>query len=513
MLNSHHAGGLVLCDLKNADGEIGLKVAGSNQYFGVISIGDTSNFKKHVIAKADGIIVEEDVISQSLFEDINQADTNINILIGSRKFLEGWNSWRVSNMGLLNIGRSEGAQIIQLFGRGVRLLGLNRSLRRSASLKESRHPDFIQKLETLNIFALRADYMAKFREYLKLEGAEEMIEVHVPTLANDEWLDKGLIIPQLDQRKDFRAETEWILDINGTFRVRLDVRSRTQEIASGKDTVTEAKTGRKRSIQEMKKVLDFVNWNDVYLDVSRYVNTQGYDNIAIDPFKLRSIIEDESSYEIFADDRMMNPSKWKDLQDFQKATVTILRKYVDQIYRNRRSQWESNHMSYQKLEKNAPNIEFNVESGKSGAKYIVRVPESQKEIVGDIERLTKLGELYKSDGDHPPRIYFDRHLYQPLLIEQAGEIKAFPPPLNQGEFKFVQDLRQYWMEELTESKKEIFLLRNLSRGQGIGFFESNGFYPDFIIWVKEGNRQRVVFVEPHGMIYALANLVDEKGLM
>ncbi len=31
-------------------------------------------------------------------------------IMRAKKFIEGWNSWRVSNMGLLNIGRSEGAQ-------------------------------------------------------------------------------------------------------------------------------------------------------------------------------------------------------------------------------------------------------------------------------------------------------------------------------------------------------------------------------------------------------------------
>jgi hypothetical protein len=47
--------------------------------------------------------------------------------------------------------------------------------------------------------------------------------------------------------------------------------------------------------------------------------------------------------------------------------------------------------------------------------------------------------------------------------------------------------------------RELFVLRNLSRGKGIGFFEDNGFYPDFIIWVMHGKNQRVIFVEPHGM--------------
>ncbi len=85
--------------------------------------------------------------------------------------MEGWNSWRVSNMGLLNIGRSEGSEIIQLFGRGVRLRGLGLSLKRSSAL-DGKHPEHIKLLETLNIFAVRANYMAQFRDYLEREGIE-----------------------------------------------------------------------------------------------------------------------------------------------------------------------------------------------------------------------------------------------------------------------------------------------------------------------------------------------------
>ncbi|MDH7513479.1 MAG: hypothetical protein QHH14_11095, partial [Clostridiales bacterium] len=62
-------------------------------------------------------MLEEDAVSGSLFNDIGRPDTTLEILIGAKKFMEGWNSWRVSAMGLLNIGRQEGSQIIQLFGR------------------------------------------------------------------------------------------------------------------------------------------------------------------------------------------------------------------------------------------------------------------------------------------------------------------------------------------------------------------------------------------------------------
>ena len=44
-------------------------------------------------------------------------------------------------------------------------------------------------------------------------------------------------------------------------------------------------------------------------------------------------------------------------------------------------------------------------------------------------------------------------------------------------------------------------MRNQSRGKGIGFYENEGFYPDFILWITENAKQRIVFIEPHGMVY------------
>jgi hypothetical protein len=51
----------------------------------------------------------------------------------------------------------------------------------------------------------------------------------------------------------------------------------------------------------------------------------------------------------------------------------------------------------------------------------------------------------------------------------------------------------------------------LTRGTGIGFFEERGFYPDFILWIIDGKKQHIVFVEPHGMLHANAYIHDEKA--
>ena len=62
-------------------------------YFGVVSIA-SSAFKKpeHVGIEA------EDALAL-LFDTIDEPDSSIQILIGAKKFIEGWSSWRVS-MGL-----------------------------------------------------------------------------------------------------------------------------------------------------------------------------------------------------------------------------------------------------------------------------------------------------------------------------------------------------------------------------------------------------------------------------
>jgi hypothetical protein len=110
-----------------------------------------------------------------------------------------------------------------------------------------------------------------------------------------------------------------------------------------------------------------------------------------------------------------------------------------------------------------------------------------------------------------PTIHFDKHLYTPLVIYKKGKenIKSIPVKLNKGETKFVEDLRIFIKNNKDLfNEREIFLLRNLSR-KGVGFFISSGFYPDFIMWIKENEKQKIVFIDPKG-IRNLGNFNDDK---
>lgn len=138
---------------------------------GLINIGNDAGFFKEA-EKPENLSLfdtEADDFGSSMFGTLNSKDSQLHVLIGSRKFTEGWSSWRVSTMGLLNMGKGEGSQIIQLFGRGVRLKGKDYSLKRSTPAQRPRGAH-LERLETLNIFGVNAGYMATFKEYLKEEG-------------------------------------------------------------------------------------------------------------------------------------------------------------------------------------------------------------------------------------------------------------------------------------------------------------------------------------------------------
>ncbi len=131
----------------------------------------------------------------------NKTDSKIKLLIGAKKFIEGWNSWRVSNMGLMNIGKSEGTQIIQLFGRGVRLKG------KDMSLKREENPGIKLKiLQTLSIFGLNADYIDSFLKSLPPE-LEPYIEYEIPIEFNreSEWK-KNIYTIKKDEKFNFKDE-------------------------------------------------------------------------------------------------------------------------------------------------------------------------------------------------------------------------------------------------------------------------------------------------------------------
>lgn len=75
-----------------------------------------------------------------------------------------------------------------------------------------------------------------------------------------------------------------------------------------------------------------------------------------------------------------------------------------------------------------------------------------------------------------------------------------PIPLDISEKQFLDDLITYIGTKPNNlDGKEVYVLRNQSK-KGLGFFtDGNNFYPDFILWIVDGDRQIIKFIDPKGI--------------
>lgn len=488
-------GSLKLCEIKNAQGEIGLKV-GENVYFGVINIGDVLTLKKQLEKK--GILVEQDAISNSLFDNIKKEESKINILIGSKKFIEGWDTWRVSSMGLLNIGKGQGPQIIQLFGRGVRIKGKGMTLKRSGENSK------IQLLEILNIYGIRADYLDKFLEAIRKEEVEfETIEIPVKEQHKDKWENLYTLKPKPE--KKFDEEKILKLEIDNTIFYICDLLPKVSLYLSDerKDGIKEKSI--KPEFEEIRfteDIIDLLDWERIWQEMEKFKVERKYWNLVFDREILKNILLSDR-YRIFAPSEIFDVKKMEDIKRLEDIALLVIKKYLDQFYRKSARHFETDNLDYYKVEQ-LP-LPF-VSENKKG--YIVQIDKKKKDLINRIRNLARnLENLIKEDREILPRVYFEGSLYVPILLKSDNIEKISPSGLVESEEKFVMGLREY-----LKNKKfpfEVYLLRNYPFS-GIGFqLKWSGFYPDFIMWIKKGGRQIIIFIDPKGLEYS-KGLDDEK---
>ncbi|AYJ73869.1 putative type III restriction endonuclease subunit R [Thermus phage phiLo] len=332
-------------ELKTATGEIGLRAGADRPYFGVINVGDVSGLMK--LLRPKGIACEEENITGSLFSRINEPDSRVNVLIGSRKFMEGWDSFRVSSMGLMNIGKGEGAQIIQLFGRGVRLWGKGLSLKRSSALGDSSAPPHIRLLETLNVFGVRANYMAQFREYLKQEGIEaEFEEIPLPVVVQKEFLKSGLQVLRLPEEERFEDKKGVVLEVDGKVKVTLDLRPRFELAESRKKKEEAEKVGGEDRAEALRQSAHLFDWRRIYFELLAFKRLRGFHNLSFGEADLRKVIE-RGKYEVFCPNGGLPPSGYREIRRAEDIAIAVLQKYVATFYDRKRRAWEREHIKTQ----------------------------------------------------------------------------------------------------------------------------------------------------------------------
>ena len=507
-------------NLKGVGGEIGMRM-GDNDCFGVINVGDDSALLK--LCEEQGFSVTQRDFATSLFHQLNAKNSTVNILIGSKKFMEGWNCYRVSTMGLMNVGKSEGSEIIQLFGRGVRLKGMGYSLKRSSRADyEHRAPKFIRVLETLNIFGVRANYMQAFKQYLEEEGlptgTEDIVDFFLPVYRNI--TGKPLKVVRVKKGMNFKKQAPRPL-LGATpakgCRVVLDWYPKIQAMKSGDKRAPLTVLDKKHHPLTLANIA-FMDMDALWFELQRFKNERSWYNLTLTREAIPALLADGGWYHLYIPEEELHftgSHDFKRIRSWQEIAGTLLKKYCEAFFADQQSKWESKHSEYVELPGDELGLAMDTD-GTQGYRFTIDKNEHLDvlEKLKQLKEAVKAGKLKELEAKQGvlTSFNFDRHIYAPLIhIAGTSGIQVAPVHLNDGEKDFVLDLRDYYnANPAVFEGKELYLLRNQSKGKGIGLYtEGSSFYPDFILWLVVGDVQYVTFVDPKG-IRNLNGLQDQK---
>lgn len=517
---------LKLTNVKAVKGELALRV-GSAEPFGLINIGDDSKFINQTADGQQSFDLESDEFGGSLFPSINKEESSLNLLIGSRKFTEGWSSWRVSTMGLLNMGTGAGPQIIQLFGRGVRLKGRNFTLKRTP-IGERPKGLYLGHLQTINIFGVKATYMADFKKYLKEEGVtptDELLELDFPIRPNlpaTKLKTLGLKDGYRDNQRNgfknihrvelYEVPAEFIDQKTGKPKIKrvhttLDLYPRI-EIIQGRDQ----KDGNAAKRNEGKIpiiCLKNFNWDRIYLAVQEHKMRQNWHNLRVDQNRLRQFCEQSQDwFTLFVPASEFELTNYRDLLRIEEVMITLLLDYTDRFYNALKHAYQSKHYEVITLNEDHGSMlklyKFDIDDTDDGRSYL-----EQLKTLQDFIENGDLAGARSWNANQMIAICFDSHLYHPLIhLENKDTLPLKMRPLSfdaPSEVQFVQDLEAYVTSQAGKDRlgdKSLYLLRNASdRRKGVGFAVAGNFYPDFLLWLTcpDTGQQWLSFVDPKGL--------------
>lgn len=549
VFNGEHAGMLTLTRSPGISDEIWLSW-GEGHYWGLINVGNGEKFfsgcEEHPqLRDANGeprVVLNKAAIVHARyhFDAIDDPASPINVLVGSRKFAEGWNCFRVSIIGLINLGSSKGNKIIQIFGRGVRLKGLRHDGKRRygehcldyAELVDETPENQLRRLETLNVYSLRKSWLQTFLDAL---------EADLPAIAGPYHLDVQPAVVQIGTaagkrkpatfadyqqklhafkvgRSEFDAPLRLTLDAasndwhweymaDGTLQqghfanpgITLDYRANREpdgenilpamlEILDAKFATRAALRDRLRNWSREQRVQMYVRHNGAQsrLDAKALLATA------------QSVKYDEA------------------LTERGDAAVTRLleeaqRDLLEKIFHKARYDIDKRQYRYDVVRQSAAGAPGDFIE-RYRLTYEFGSLEHKRQFESDPALRTQLElKLQEARGDY--------HIYEPLLssIEdntvlqkvlsshkpKLTHIGISPDALNAGERKFLRDMVEFIDANYSRDPREFYLMRNVESLRSIGVYldgETRAFYPDFVLWIVDdkANKTTLALFDPKG---------------
>jgi hypothetical protein len=512
---------------------------GNGGYWGIVNVGNGAKFindleNDNVIKNPrDKVIVSN--IERYSFKNIDSQNSPINVLIGSRKFAEGWNCFRVSVIGLINLGSSKGNKIIQIFGRGVRIKGLKNNGKRAFpahnedyfKLKNAKEEDKLRKIETLTVFSLKKSYLETFTgavnkelEIIKkyeIEVNPSIIKLNDNTEIKFEEFRKRIPIFKLS--KVDIAQRRVSLEANNSFKVKFNQNGSNKEDKVNNFSINlDYRPDRNTEGVNIKgELANFLN------DYSAFVNLNKLQHLISEFQEDNGLYVNTNNLQITITDLLNFVEEIKYKSSIDTTNIELIENIVIQVATDflkklkNKVNWYINNSNYQYQELLNQSTD-KVKGDFIDKYYILKTIESTKESRGKTtfkkqkeidEEVTAFENEIDAIAESLKIDTVGNHIYNPLLrevrnnVDGEKDLKITPDKLNAGEKKFVQDCANYFKDNTKFKDYEIYLMRNVETLKSIGIYlndDSQVFYPDFILWMIKGDTININFIDPKGQM-------------
>jgi type III restriction enzyme len=469
--------------------EMAFKLKTADRPFALVKIGDTSAWLKE---KLSNRAIAERFDDESLFARLNADDSDINILMGSRSFYEGWDSNRPNVICYINIGTDTDAQkfILQSVGRGVRIEPIKNKRKRLLPLYNAgeveqnlfqRLKDAVQLLETLFIFGTNRQALQTVLENLQKERATGPWQTLDVFDVNPEAKKVCLLIPVYKPASAPRAQQNLI----AKFEIARDELDALCAFVQGADdrvllALTDAEP------KQVKVLRDALQQNSLFT-----VNRRQYGD-------LRRLLRRVVDYLGVTPEEVDELKPLEDeIRHFRHITVSLedISKLKHKAERVR--DYKDPHEEQKLL----------MRQFKEGI-----IPEEQFQKAYNATLQQTKEEFFVHGGKRISIKHIAQHYYLPVVLSEDGKADYIRHIIKTpSEVKFIKDLENYlaqpnnrfqqfdwwFFSKLDESLDEVYIPYYDPKTNRMARFK-----PDFIFWLCNDDRYRIVFVDPKGTEHA-----------
>jgi type III restriction enzyme len=437
--------------------ELVLKLETSEKPFALIKIGDAGKFQKDQLGSNYTIIKSFD--SKKYFENINKSE-DINLLLGSRSFYEGWDSNRPNVINMINIGKSDAKKfVLQGIGRGIRIEPHKGERKRLPAT----HLDKNTLLETLFVFATDKNAVKAIVETMENEKNKQESEISLYQNQNKPF---DLLLPVYkDEESKVKiakfniAQTS--LDIFNDYINSFDIGTLVTKTSIPKIKLNNllSKINNKDFFQ-INSENQYSDMNQLLYKIINHISIKnkivgGLTELSDEIIHFKHIKVDLNNEE-----KILLQEKIDRVNNF----VDVDEKSIDELFDNGKITREQ----YKEQLKNLGNS---------------KAEESFKDL-----KITKIAEHY-----YLPLIYSEKEKVE--YIKHIIDVKSEVDFIKKLEKKIKKDnLNTRWMFSKIDQTLDKF---------NIPYYDSTEnkfakFFPDFIFWIKKDNQYKIVFVDPKG---------------